>query len=316
MRVYPTTYNGTDYYIDKTGNVYDFESKEIINKKFNTKTLAKIMTTTFCGVINLDIDHRDGDILNIERSNLYYKIPKKFNENLELYGFKQIKNYSRYYITKSGVIYSTIKNKILHHKIKVGGYHLISLYNDDGVRDTIFIHRLLYYNWVSDISIINNYHINHYDGRPWNNELVNLEETTPVENIQHAMNIIKTRPKAWDELEIREICEMLEKGVSARDIYQIIKTSKNISLNSIKELCHHLVYGTKFWIHVSKDYDFSKYIKNRYIHSDDKIHNVCKLLEDGIPVLDIGDITGVPAKYIYDIRKRIVRKNISSEYTF
>ena len=51
-------------------------------------------------------------------------------------------------------------------------------------------------------------------------------------------------------------------------------------------------------------------------YSDEDIHNVCKLLQDGLPHVVIEEITGINRKMISDIYRGRRRKNISSQYTF
>jgi len=311
-KLYPTEYNNENYYIDKECNIYDFITLKNITIKFNKYQLATIMAYTFCGQFIFDILYKDGNDNNVSRKNIYYLIPNNFEQNIEAYGFRKINNFSRYYITKNGVIYSKSKRIILHHKIKKGGYHIISLYDDNNIRYTIFIHRLVYYTW-SNNEIKNEYHINHLDGRPWNNWFDNLEETTPLENTRHAINIIKTRKNLWNNDEIELICKLLENGALPKEIYNKF-SNKNISLSTIKELCHHLVYGTKFWKDISSKYNFDKYFENKYKYSNDIIHKVCQLLEKNITPLQIEKITNVPLKYVCDIKYGNVRKSISKLY--
>lgn len=51
-------------------------------------------------------------------------------------------------------------------------------------------------------------------------------------------------------------------------------------------------------------------------YTDEEIHNICKLLSDGVSHVNISIITGINRKYISDIYRGKRHKEISSQYIF
>ena len=108
----------------------------------------------------------------------------------------EIQNFPNYRINKKGQVFSNFKYKtnipcdtwrelkpVLDKKV---GYFLVTLVNQ-GKKSNKHLHRLLATHFIQNP--LNKKHVNHIDGNKQNNDLSNLEWTTPQENSQHAVNI-------------------------------------------------------------------------------------------------------------------------------
>jgi len=93
---------------------------------------------------------------------------------------KQIENYSGYFITQEGEVYSTKKGGKLRmlKPFKAGStdknqYKVIALYDEHKVKDIHYIHRLVYSAFMG--AVPDGSCIRHIDGNHFNNRLENLE---------------------------------------------------------------------------------------------------------------------------------------------
>lgn len=99
--------------------------------------------------------------------------------------FVDIKGFEGIYeINKQGVIRSRYyKNKTLKYIVSTPGYYFVNLWKDKQHKG-YFIHRLLAEAFIPNPE--NKAYVNHKDGNKMNNDLSNLEWSTPSENMQHA----------------------------------------------------------------------------------------------------------------------------------
>jgi hypothetical protein len=104
---------------------------------------------------------------------------------MDLVGFKKIKNFPRYYVDKTGRIYSEKTKKILKEFSNRCGYSVVCLYNkkykNGGYRG---VHRLVAIAFIENPK--QKKCVNHKDGNKRNNHVSNLEWCTHSENQIHA----------------------------------------------------------------------------------------------------------------------------------
>lgn len=106
-----------------------------------------------------------------------------------------------YAIDKNGNVYSMprfaghnwggkklTKFKKLKPSIDDKGYYRVNLYKNNKGK-TILVHRLIA-NCYLNLSLNSRLSVNHKDGNPSNNKLINLEVVTHKENIRHAVEIL------------------------------------------------------------------------------------------------------------------------------
>ena len=319
--LFPVYYNEKDYYITNSGKIFDFNSKEEISNNFSLTERAKLVAVAWIGNIDLPINYKDGNSNNISRSNIEYKLPdiQSNSDSTIMIGneiFYEVIGYKYYYVSKTGLIYSTIYNKLLHKKIsRYPHYVRISLVDNDGKRRMRQFHRIVWYS-ISKNPEDPDMDINHKDGRPWNNVYSNLEETSSLENVRYSMFILKSRNTTWTEHEIHLICKYLSNGLSIKDVYENFWIRAKINYDGFKILAHHLLYHTKFWVDISSQYDFSKWKKANSLYSDDQVKLICEYLEKGYRPFEIEKMTNIPLKYISSVKNRVSRKDISKDYNF
>jgi hypothetical protein len=89
-----------------------------------------------------------------------------------------------YTINRKGEISSRyFKNKILKHVVDGQGYYMINLWKNKKPK-SVRAHRILAKTFLPNPE--NKTYVNHIDGNKLNNDLSNLEWSTPSENMQHA----------------------------------------------------------------------------------------------------------------------------------
>lgn len=102
---------------------------------------------------------------------------------------KLIKGFENYAITTDGCVIN-IKKGISKTPTsnKMGrGYLYVDLYNN-GKHKRFFVHRLVAEAFIENPN--NKPFVNHKDGNPKNNNVENLEWVTPLENVEHASNVL------------------------------------------------------------------------------------------------------------------------------
>ena len=114
----------------------------------------------------------------------------KLEEYEFLIGFYRIPNYNSIVISRTGVLFSLLTNRVLMPETSKKGYKTVKAYNN-GKRKRVRLHRLLAYtllplsNYHAEIGI-NKLDINHRDSVTYHNDLSNLEIATRSENNLHS----------------------------------------------------------------------------------------------------------------------------------
>ena len=103
--------------------------------------------------------------------------------------WKEIKGFSRYQVSETGLIRSMNYKRTGHIKeLKPAldkGYCKTMILSDDGKYKTVAIHRLIAETFLKKLP---GTEVNHKDGNKSNNNISNLEYVTHKENIQHSYN--------------------------------------------------------------------------------------------------------------------------------
>ena len=106
---------------------------------------------------------------------------------------KKIKDSEIYYVSNEGEIFSKYKTGCrgevqkkltkLKHSMTRSGYKMVHLY-ENGKRRSLVVHRIVAQNFLKDVHGCNT--VNHKDLDKLNNNIENLEWTTPMGNYLHA----------------------------------------------------------------------------------------------------------------------------------
>jgi DNA endonuclease I-hmuI len=255
--------------IDNFKTVYIFEDGKLIEiipysrVKFfyNNKTyyILELFQLTFYGVKN----------------RFKFTEIKKLNDiDIEINGVKFRKIYRElddYYISETGLLYSTNIPWLMKHIIDEDGYHRITLYGKRKGRD-IGIHRLVYSTWVGEIP--DGYVIDHKDNIKWNNDVKNLSAMTVLENTRKAANDgLMCHKFHWTDKIVEEVCKLMQDNISVQEIaakFNVYPEDKKDYKNFRNQL-YHIRKGDRGWKDISCKYDFSKYDGN--IRPDSKFRN-------------------------------------------
>lgn len=102
-----------------------------------------------------------------------------------------LNNFSRYDITKEGIITNINSGRVLNPIINSNGYAYVGLRTDDNTYKNMYMHRLVALAYIPNPD--NKPQVNHIDGNKLNNHISNLEWVTGSENVLHNYLINKDR---------------------------------------------------------------------------------------------------------------------------
>lgn len=134
----------------------------------------------------LDTIAIDGDDDNTHANNLIWKFPDDGLRVKEFINFAYVPGFTRYAISKEGIVYSHASKKIISPYQDEMGYWMYGCQPDVGKRTIIGRHRLLGLAYLQYPANVDNLDVNHKDGIKTNCELVNLEWGTRKHNCDHA----------------------------------------------------------------------------------------------------------------------------------
>lgn len=145
-----------------------------------------------------------------------------------------------YLIDRDGRVFSEFSGLELKQVITENGYKAVSMNTIDGKRIQRRIHRLVMFTFAYQIGC-ENLEVNHKDGNKFNNNISNLEWTTPKENIRHAIK--NNLREAWSgdnnpcakisDTDAIVICNMVIQGYSNEEIIDIVPNSNDSIITNI-----------------------------------------------------------------------------------
>lgn len=192
--------------------------------------------------------------------------------------FDGIKPY--YYISTYGRIYSTYTNTFIVPRYTDNGYLQASLMTETG-RVFRKIHRLVMMTFAYIVGC-EHLHVNHKDGNKCNNYILNLEWSTPKDNIDHAIkNGLRSdfkgenNPKnIINEMQAKQIGELLIQKYNDEEIMKMTNCPN-------KEIIRNIATGNT-WSYLFTDDELSKMLSTRQGHrlSVGQKHQICKYFED------------------------------------
>ena len=101
--------------------------------------------------------------------------------------WEQAKGFSKYLVSTEGQIYSLDRDVMIPQDENTCGYMRAYIWNNEGERKHVLVHRLVYMTHVGDIP--KGLQVNHKDENKTNNCVENLELLTPSQNIRYGTGI-------------------------------------------------------------------------------------------------------------------------------
>jgi hypothetical protein len=116
-----------------------------------------------------------------------------YEDCYEVSNFGRVAAKERILIEKNTNIKRVKKRHLMRQSIKYGQYYTIGLTDSNGNKKTHYTHRLVYESFNGRIKKGNQ--VDHIDSNPLNNNLENLREVTPLENIRNPNSQLKRKEK-------------------------------------------------------------------------------------------------------------------------
>ena len=226
-----------------------------------------------------------------------------------MYKDKEIK----YEISNTGLVRNTKSGHTLSGSITEFGYVKVSLKINNKMFHTFKIHRLVAIAFIPNPD--NKPEVNHINGKKILNWVGNLEWTTSAENKHHAIEhgyydnasftkLGEERSNAiYTDKQVHEVCKLLEFGKHVKEVSEIL---------GVDEWLPRAIKYNGRWKHISSQYnipragEISKFNTNEKYKSakltEEQVHQVCKLLQDGNTSREVSKITGIKESTISPIR--------------
>lgn len=212
-------------------------------------------------------------------------------------------NSMKYIVTDSGKIFSykrkginnPITNHELCHSIDSNGYHQITLcYN--GCEKRFMLHRIVALAFIKNT--YNKPEVNHIDGNKNHNYISNLEWNTRKENINHAFETGLISTNFTKENKDKLVKLLRENKLT------ISKISEITGFN--KDTIRHIIKGTyrdKYFKSIGPIHEYT--INNRISYSHDDEKNIRDMINKGIKLTKISEITGIKYGCIKYLKKKM-----------
>ena len=158
----------------------------------------------------------------------------------------------RYIADKRGYIYDTYMDEFVSYSIPSHGYWSCYLCDIHGELHDLLVHRVIANTWIGDTT---GKHVHHQDENRLNPKVSNLIIIEPEAHWTHHNRGSNNSTAKLTEHNVRQVCEMLEKGFTHYNIARQMSdvTKKFITVDSIDKISN----GSN-WTHVTKDYNLKK----------------------------------------------------------
>lgn len=226
---------------------------------------------------------------------------------------KEVEGFPGYFVTEEGDVYTSKRGPLRKMSTPVSfQYRAVKLSHEGKVKHC-FVHRLVAKAYVDNPE--NKGYVNHKDGDKLNNSFSNLEWVTFSENIQHSFDTGLNKGLAGMEngrallsdTEVIEIYQRLQQGEKSKDLAEEFRVERT-AISKIKR--------KQLWKHITDTLD-DIYIKPKATRAEDsKVHEICKLLVEGLLPSPIAEELNVPVDLVYDIKRRRGFKQITSLYNW
>ena len=217
--------------------------------------VSNIVWNMFIGEYIGDIQYIDDNYLNCSIKNLTVDINVIIDESdLIINGirFKPIPDYSNYFISEHGTVYSLNRNKFIVRTFNWRNYPTVAIVDNSGYRSPKKVHRLVYLTYCGklDDSLV----IDHKDNNKQNPYYKNLQQISQKENYEKGISSGATYSR-WSNQEIEIICKSLEDDISTEEI--MTKLGYPITYEYYRDftMIIHLIRKKGYYKSISSKYD-------------------------------------------------------------
>lgn len=220
---------------------------------------------------------------------------------------------SGYFISDSGIIYSSHRCRLRKQEIDKDGYHRISFPYSNMTH--MAIHRLVYESWVDKIP--EGYVIDHQDTKKWHNHYRNLQAMTAADNSRKAtIDGAYAKTIQWTPEIVENVCQMMIADKTIKDIASVFGITPNDKkmYKNFRNQLYTIRRGNSSWKDISSKYDFSKYdgnIRPDSKYTDSEILKMRQMYANGDSIEEIANVFGeFPTGYFRRLVKGEKRKII------
>lgn len=224
-----------------------------------------------------------------------------------------IEGFEGYFVTEDGKVFSSKKDswKEITRSVQ-RKYWAVKLWVNGAVKH-IHVHRLLAVTYIDNPE--NKPFVNHKDGDKLNCCVSNLEWVTRQENVDHAMDNnlvpamigVNNGRALLTEDQVREIYLSLLDGESSIVLAKLYGVEQT-TIGNIKR--------RRLWKHITGDLPVINIKPKTEKQSEEKVHEVCKMIELGMKPTPIADELDVPVDLVYDLKRRKGFNHITSLYNW
>uniref|UniRef100_A0AAU8HZG1 HNH endonuclease n=1 Tax=Klebsiella phage FKP3 TaxID=3231233 RepID=A0AAU8HZG1_9CAUD len=228
----------------------------------------------------------------------------------------EIKGFSKYHMTDNYEIFSTKLNNKLTIRCNRGGYPAVAMTTDTGRRTTKSLHVIVAEIFVENPSPEEYKQVNHKDGNKMNYHPSNLEWVSCSQNVQHAYDTglhvkaagINSPNTNMTEHEVRTICELLEEGLSPKDVSETV----GVAYHTVRNIKRKAIFAD-----IVKDYTFN--LTRPATLSVETVKWICEMLEKGFKcgaIVKMHCSEHLNYQRVYGIKSRKTFTEVSKDYNF
>ena len=194
----------------------------------------------------------------------------------------------RYVINRAGYMYDTTLHRSVREIYGAShGYPFVYLYDVNGVKHALLLHRIVAYVYIGDID---GFDVHHKNRNKYDRSISNLEIKTRFDH-HHEHTVGENSPcSILTDEDVHCICKMLKDGITHISIQKKLgDRGKSVSLSAIDKIAA----GVN-WAHISRGYNIRK--KDRETMNEfSKLKTIIGRLIaiDGFTIHQVADMFGI-----------------------